>query len=179
MTPQQLIAEVADEIEHLAGRPDSSARCRSALDQYLDEMSEVNLVALRDAYFAVPEHLRRYLLGDQDAKDWPLRVLITSIGDGVSPEYVSKDKELVQEAHHTVALNYFHRQREERRRWEATLPPWEDDMVNNPSVTRFDKHDGGHPFLSNDYPAPILTDGQTYSTVEHAYWALATSDPNE
>lgn len=176
--PQQLIAEVDDEIEHLAGRPDSSACCLSALDQYLDEMSEANLAALRDAYSAVPEHLRLYLLGDQDAKDWPLRVLITPVGNFVSPEYIGENEEPVQESDHTHALNYFHRQREERRRWEATPPPWEDDMVNSPSVVRFDKHDGGHPFLSNDYPAPILIDGQTYPTVEHAYWALATSDPD-
>lgn len=178
LTPHLLIAEVADEIEHLAGRPTSEDRCIAALDRYLDEMSEDNLAALRDAYHAVPEHLRIFLLGDQDAKDWPLRVLITPVGSFVSPEYIDEHEKPVQEADHEGALAYFRQRREEKQRWEATPPPWEDDAVSSPSVVRFDKHDGGHPYLSNDYPAPILIDGQTYPTVEHAYWALATSGPD-
>jgi ribA/ribD-fused uncharacterized protein len=69
--------------------------------------------------------------------------------------------------------------REEKRRWETTPPLWENDVVtSSPSVVRFDKHSGGHPYLANDYPAPILIEGQTYPAVEHAYWALATSDPD-
>jgi ribA/ribD-fused uncharacterized protein len=47
----------------------------------------------------------------------------------------------------------------------------------NPSVTRFDAHDGGHAYLANDYPAPVTIDGTTFPTLDHAYWALATSDP--
>lgn len=178
LTPQLLIAEVADEIECLAGRPTSEDRCLAALDRHLDEMSEDNLTVLREAYHAVPEHLRMFLLGDQDAKDWPLRFLITPVGSFVSPEYVDEHEKPVQEADHEGALVYFRQRREEKRRWETTPPPWNDNRVNSPSVVRFDKHDGGHPYLSNDYSAPILIDGQTYPTVEHAYWALATNDPD-
>lgn len=49
-------------------------------------------------------------------------------------------------------------------------------MTVKPSIVRFDKHDGGHPYLANDYPAPITLDGRTFPTVEHAYWSLATND---
>lgn len=179
LTPQQLIAEVADEIEHLAGRPDSSERCIAALDRYLDDLSEANLTALRDVYLAVPEHLRLYLLGDQDAKDMPLRILLTPVGDILERGYPLEEEEPVQPSDHEAALDYFRERREEKQRWETTPPPWEDDVVtSSSSVVRFDKHSGGHPSLSNDYPAPILIDGQTYPTVEHAYWALSTSDPD-
>lgn len=94
LTPQQLIAEVADEIEHLAGRPTSEDRCRAALDRYLDDLSGENLAALRDAYHAVPEHVRMFLLGDQDAKDWPLRVLITPVGELLDPSMLMRTKML-------------------------------------------------------------------------------------
>lgn len=175
LTPQQLIAEVADEIEHLAGRTTSSERCLATLDRYLDEMSEAHLAALRHAYFAVPEHLRIYLLGDMDTRDMPLRTLLTPVGEILERGY--PEEEPIQASDHEAALDYFRQRREDKQRWEATPPPWEDDRVtSSPSVVRFDKHAGGQPYLSNEYPAPILIDGQTYPTVEHAYWVLATSD---
>lgn len=177
LTPQQLMAEVADEIEHLAGRPTSENRCIAALDRYLDDQSAENLAALRDAYLAVPEHLRIYLLGDQDAKDMPLRTLLTPVGETLETRYAVQREKLVQPSDHEAALRYFRQRREEKRKWQVTLPPWEDDAVtSNPSVVRFDQHDGGHSYLANDYPAPITVDGDTFPTIEHAYWALATSD---
>jgi ribA/ribD-fused uncharacterized protein len=176
VTPEQLIAEVADEIDHLAGRPTSEDRCRTALDRYLAEPGDEHLAALRDAYFAVPEHLRLYLLGDQDAKDYPLRLLITPVGEvplGESPD----DGTIVESSDHEAALEYFRERRDERLRTQVTPPPWEDDAVTSfPSTIRFDGHNGGRPFLANDYPAPIVLSEGTFPTVEHAYWALATTD---
>src|SRR5690348_8104872 len=69
LTPDQLIAEVADEIERLARRPTTSDKCLAALETYLDEPTDERLAVLRDAYFAVPGHLRLYILSDQDSKD--------------------------------------------------------------------------------------------------------------
>src|SRR6185369_15648002 len=46
----------------------------------------------------------------------------------------------------------------------------------DPSVIRFDQHDGGHPYLANDSPAPIMLPEGTFPTVEHAYWVLSTTD---
>lgn len=38
---------------------------------------------------------------------------------------------------------------------------------------------GAFEFLSNFYPATVILDGQTFSTVEHAYQAAKTLDPLE
>jgi ribA/ribD-fused uncharacterized protein len=177
VTQEQLIAEVADEIEHLAGRPTSEDRCRTALQRYLDEPSDERLTALRAAYVAVPEHLRRFLLGDMDSKDYPLRALITPVGEVLIGETSEESDSVVQSADHEGAWAYFHQRAEEERHFQAAPPPWEDDLVASaPSVIRFDRHDGGSPYLANDYPAAIVLPEGTFPTVEHAYWALSTTD---
>ncbi|HEX8037270.1 MAG TPA: NADAR family protein, partial [Ktedonobacterales bacterium] len=176
LTQEQLIAEVADEIEHLAGRPTAADRCRTALDRYLDEPSDVHRAALRAAYLAVPEHLRLFL-GDQDTKDYPLRALITPVGEVLVGEPPDESDSVVQPPDHEEAWAYFQGRREEQRQPQAVPPPWEDDPVaHDPSVIRFDRHDGGHPYLANGYPAPITVPEGTFPTVEHAYWALSTTD---
>ncbi len=179
ITPQELIAEVTDEIERLAGRLTTEERCLAALDRYVDNPSAEHLMALREAYLAVPEHLRLYLLGDQDAKDGPLRTLLTPVGQALLMENTGVRDRLIQQSDHDHAWDYFHRRRDEQRQTRAVPPPWEDDAVTSASsIVRFDTADGGHPYLSNDYPAPITLDGDTFPTVEHAYWALATTDPD-
>ncbi len=120
LTPDQLIAEVADEIEHLAGRPTSEDRCRTALDRYLDEPIDVHLEALREAYFAVPDHLRLFLLGDQDSKEYPLRALITPVGEvlvGAPPD--DNSERVVQPRDHEAAWAYFKGRREEQRQLDV------------------------------------------------------------
>lgn len=177
LTPEQLIAEVADEIEHLAGRPTSEDRCRAALDLYLEEPSDAHRAALRDAYFAVPEHLRRFLLGDMDSKDYPLRTLITPVGEALAGGFPGDDEDIVEPSDHEAALAYFHGRAEQRRQAKSTTQPWDDDPIaSDPSVIRFDQHDGGHPYLATDYPASIRITEGAFPTVEHAYWALATAD---
>lgn len=177
VTPQQLIDEVADEIEHLAGRLTSEDRCMLALGRYLEEQTDEHLAALREAYLAVPEHVRMFLLHDQDSKDWPLRVLITPIGEPLIGEQHQVEGWVVKPSDREHALDYFRQRQAEDERWKAKPPAWQDDaVISAPSVVRFDNHDGGQPYLANDYPASIIIDGVTYPTVEHAYWALATSD---
>ncbi len=177
LTPEQLIAEVTDEIEHLAGRTTSEDRCHIALDRYLDEPTDSHLAALRDAYFAVPEHLRIFLLGDQDNKDFPLRTLITPVGEVLAGWFPGDGENVVQLRDHENALAYFHRRAQDQQQDKAPPPRWDDDPVaSEPSVVRFDRHDGGHPYLATDYPAPITITEGTFPTVEHAFWALATMD---
>ncbi|HEY7341746.1 MAG TPA: NADAR family protein [Ktedonobacterales bacterium] len=177
LTPEQLIAEVADEIELLAGRPTTKDKCLTALDSYLDEPTDERLTVLRDAYFAVPGHLRLYILSDQDSKDIPLRMLITPIGDPLYPEFPGVYEEPVKQSDHDTAWEYFRRRREDEKRWETEPMPWQDDPApRSPSVARFDKHDGGHPYLANEYLAPIAIAEGTFPSVEHAFWALATTD---
>ncbi len=80
--PEELIKEVADEIEQLNGRPTTSVRCREAWDRYRRDPSEDNKEALREAYEAIPRHNRMYVLGDMDSKDWPIRRIL----EGDPPE---------------------------------------------------------------------------------------------
>jgi len=98
-----LVGEVVDAIDRLNGRPDSSERCLRAIERYRWEPTEEHRRAIRATYDAVPRHLRGLLLGDQDRKDWPIRVLATDIGDNVAA-----DGPTVTQDMHTEALAYFH-----------------------------------------------------------------------
>jgi ribA/ribD-fused uncharacterized protein len=177
VSPQDLIAEVGDEIERLAGRPTLEERLDETLDRYLDDPTGENLVALREAYFAVPEHLRIYLLGDMDAKDIPLRKLVTPVGETYQGLYSTDGEQVAQQSDHDAAWAYFRRRQDERRQAQNVPPPWEDDSVaRDPTIIRFDEHDGGHPYLANNYPAAITLEEGEFPTIAHAYWALATTD---
>ena len=46
-------------------------------------------------------------------------------------------------------------------------------------VTAIDRFAGKHEFLSNFHPSPIEVDGILYPTVEHAFQAAKTDDPEE
>jgi hypothetical protein len=134
LEPQDLLAEVADEIEHLAGRPTSEERCLEALDRYLDDLTPENLRSLREAYLAVPEHLRLYLLGDQDAKDWPLRRLIIPIGEALDPEYAADSTSVMSTDDQEKALHYFRQRREQKQQRQIVPPSWKDDVVTSKSL---------------------------------------------
>lgn len=105
ISPDDLLLEVADTIEQLNGRPDSTDRCLEAVEVFRRERTEANRRAIRDAYFAIPRHMRRYALGDMDSKDRPLRVLMTPIGE--RPEGFPG---AVTAEHHEAALRYFDEQ---------------------------------------------------------------------
>lgn len=69
----ELVKELRDLVEALNGRLDSSARCQAAYEAYLAAKTDRTRHDLRNAYFAVPKHLRHYILGDMDRKDMPIR----------------------------------------------------------------------------------------------------------
>ena len=71
----ELLKQVADVIEELNDRPTSADRVREALRKYAEQQTPENKEQLRIAYEAVPAHLRMYL-GDQDRKDFPIRVIL-------------------------------------------------------------------------------------------------------
>jgi hypothetical protein len=99
---------VRDEIDRLRGEPTSEDRCLAALRRYLAEPGPSRLAELREAYLAVPEHLRMFLLGDMDAKDIPLRQLLTPAGKpliGLLPG--PRADYIVTEAGKQAALEYF------------------------------------------------------------------------
>jgi predicted NAD-dependent protein-ADP-ribosyltransferase YbiA (DUF1768 family) len=175
VTAEELLGEVADEIDRLNDRPDSTGRCLQALDRYLETRAEPDRHAMRAAYLGIPEHLRHYALGDMDAKDGPLRVLCTPLGEETTYG------ERVTEAMHTQALTYF----AERDRWATEYrenrPADGPDQAERPTVKlasvpgRFPAEPGVLA-LRNEYPVSIAIAGDTYASAVHAYWALATTD---
>lgn len=173
----ELIAEVADEIARLRGEPDSEELCLAALRRYLAEPSAERLEELRAAYLAVPAHLRIFLLGDMDARDIPLRVLLAARGEP-HPDYgepvTAEDRE--------AALTYFTEWTqqgapEERARWtDPERPPGQRDVLRFASGTRVEGVDPANAWLSPASPHPVVAGGVQWPTVLHAYWAASTSD---
>ena len=177
VTAQQLIAEVADEIEHLAGRPTSEERCLAALDRYLDDPSAEHLAALRNAYLAVPEHLRLTCLA--------IRMRRTSLCASCSlpSETRLRWDELAQAGggcgrpttrlHGTTSAVGETRNDKCRslRHPGRTIPS---RLLPLSSATIWT---GASTPIWRMTIQPLLPlTGSIFSTVEHAYWALATSD---
>ncbi|GGU58454.1 DUF7638 domain-containing protein [Lentzea flava] len=104
VTADALLAEVHDTVDQLSGRPDSTARCRAAVDVFLADQTEENRAALHAAYTAIPEHMRVYALGDMDRQDWPLRVLAAGPGNTYT---WWDDDEIVTDEAYAEALAYF------------------------------------------------------------------------
>jgi hypothetical protein len=73
---EEFIKEVADEIESLNGRQTTLEKCSAAYKKFLAEQSDEARDLLKQAYEAIPEHRRRFVLGDMDVKDIPVRMII-------------------------------------------------------------------------------------------------------
>ena len=172
-----LFLEVLDEIERLNDRPDSSQRCLTALDAYLRDPTSDRLGELREAYAAIPIHLRMYVLGDQDAKDWPLRRLMTDVG-----ERMGDSDEVMTEESRQHALAYFARHASDEQKWRER-PPADGDEPRSPAITlpavvypQGWPEEPGLLVLRNDYPAAIELGPLEFPSVSHAYWASSTFD---
>ncbi|MEU5994505.1 NADAR family protein [Spirillospora sp. NPDC047418] len=182
LTPEMLLAEVADDIERLNGRPDSTDRCLAALDRYLETRDEADRPTLREAYLEIPEHKRQYALGDMDNQDRPLVYLCTDIGERPIGEWVDDGE--VTEAKREWALEYFAERERVRAEYEDKRPA-DDPQEPADGTIHFGgrvypkgfPEDAGIDALQNDYPSPIDVGGAVYPSVEHAYWALSTADP--
>lgn len=177
--PDTLLAEIRDTIDELNDRPNSTARCMEAVATFLAHRTAENRAAALAAYLAIPETHRVYALGDMDAKDRPLQVLIAG-PDGTTQ---SNPEQRVTKAEYLRAIEYFEKQ--PPRTTERTAPDPADGPVtaHAPAIKLY----RGHPqkpaagpdvrVLRNEHPAPIIFGGVTYPSVAHAYWALAVADP--
>ena len=101
-----LVAEVEDTMAELQGRPTSSERFAALLDEFLLDPSDANRPTLREAYLAIPEHMRRFVLHDQDMKDWPAQILAGDLGDLVPSLDPPFDQVPITEEDRTRALDY-------------------------------------------------------------------------
>ncbi|WP_205718273.1 NADAR family protein [Actinomadura sp. WMMA1423] len=182
LTPEMLLGEVADDIERLNGRPDSTDRCLAVLDRYLESRDEADRRALREAYLAIPAHKRHYALGDMDNKDRPLVILCTDLGERPIDGWFEFD-DVVTEGMREWAFDYFAERDRAHAEYASKIPA---DESGEPVAGTI--HFGGRVFprgwpdepgidaLQNDYPAPIEVGGVVYPSVTHAYWALSTED---
>lgn len=69
----EFVKEVEDTINMLQGKETVSDTCVKAFFRFLIEPIEENRKRLRESYKAIPKHLRCYVLGDIDNKDFPIR----------------------------------------------------------------------------------------------------------
>ncbi|MGV9454279.1 DUF7639 domain-containing protein [Streptomyces sp. NPDC003635] len=181
-TPESFLREVADKVEELSGRPTAWDRLQEAIGRFRAEPSEPNRALLREAYLAVPAHLRIYVLGDMDLQDRPLRILVTDIGAPVDGDGPTATPEL-----HREALEYFRRGDEAVRESQEREAVLHADDPAGPGRPALVSHQVVYPrgwpaepglfVLRNDYPVAIDFDGRTYASVLHGYWALSTADP--
>ncbi|WP_406393656.1 NADAR family protein [Streptomyces sp. NBC_00887] len=184
VTPEGFLLDVADKVEELNGRPTAGRRCWDAIGRFQQDPSESNRVLLREAYLAVPPHLRIYVLGDMDRQDRPLRILLTDVGAAVE-----EDGPVVTSEMHAEVLDYFNqgeegfaRQEEHRAVQHADDPVTAGEAAFTSQETLFPQ---GWPevlglfVLRNEFPAPVVFAGETYSSVLHGYWALSAADASE
>ena len=73
---EELIKEVRDILERLNSRPTSDMICEKAFKAYISNPTVENETQLRMSYENVPIHNRRFILGDMDVDDIPIRVVL-------------------------------------------------------------------------------------------------------
>ncbi|MEU8818423.1 hypothetical protein [Actinoplanes sp. NPDC048796] len=108
LTPEMVIGELADELDDLNDRPDSSRRCWNALLAYAAAPTRANLEIVRELYRAVPEHRRIYMLGDMDQNDVPVRILLADPGATIPARHPDHTLTVTPELREQ-ALGYFRR----------------------------------------------------------------------
>lgn len=69
-------SEIDDIINRLNGNPTSSDECWKMYEEYTKNPTEENKDNLKKMYEKIPTHLRKYVLGDMDVKDGPIRNII-------------------------------------------------------------------------------------------------------
>jgi predicted NAD-dependent protein-ADP-ribosyltransferase YbiA (DUF1768 family) len=179
--PDMLIGELLDTVDRLNQRPDSSQRCRDLIDLYVAEPTEQRRLAIREAYFAIPRHHRRGMLGDMDRKDAPVLALISDIGQpvlGWNPRgrVTTEDDRRRAVEYFTECAAYVVESARQR-------PAWRYDDRGTPT-TSLRQMPNAYQWpttpelsaLTPDHPAEIRAFGRTYPTMTHAMLALSATD---
>jgi hypothetical protein len=167
LTGEDLVLEVIDEIDRLAGRPTSVDRCMAALAAFLQAPDEARRDELRAAYYAIPTHERIYILGDMDEKDGPVRVLMTPAGGDLDGYTVTAED-------HASAFEYFAEWNRDREWAEERRP-----AVEVPQTTYVEGWPAKPPgllALRAEFPRPLPYRGRHYLSVHHAFWAASVGD---
>ncbi len=72
----ELIKEVQDVIDRLNNKPTTSDVCRDIYTKFQKDPTTENKAKLKNAYEKIPKHMRRFVLGDMNAKDYPIKEII-------------------------------------------------------------------------------------------------------
>lgn len=72
----EFVKEVEDTINQLQGKQTVAKTCVQAFTRFLTLPTPENKSSLREAYDAIPKHLRIYVLGDMDFKDSAILICI-------------------------------------------------------------------------------------------------------
>lgn len=177
VSPADLLAEVADRVEELNGRPDSRRRCLDVIRAYLGNRTEANRLAVRAAYLAIPEHLRTALFGE-DQRDWPVQVLIAGDGQPVR----DWSGEPIPIADRGVAIKQLEQIEAARTAAQRDRPDYRYDDRRTGTVVLHRLTEPtdwytevGWAALTNDYPATVTAYGRDYPSLTHAYLALSAA----
>lgn len=87
----EFVKEVEDTIKRLQGKQTVAQTCTQAFAKFLNLPNEKNQSSLREAYNAIPKHCRKYVLGDMDCKDYPIKLCIEN--KEISLEIIEEFKE--------------------------------------------------------------------------------------
>lgn len=88
----EFVKEVEDIINQLQGKPTVAKTCLQAFARFLTLPTPENKSSLREAYDAIPKHLRMYVLGDMDFKDSAILICIDDEDTEVSQETIESFK---------------------------------------------------------------------------------------
>lgn len=104
ISTQEFLKEIQDTIANLNDEPNSLELCRNAYERYLGDQSAENKKLLRQAYYAMPEHMRHFVLGDMQVKDSPITSIINTIDiDEIELKFPFKKDEKFIELYKQVA----------------------------------------------------------------------------
>lgn len=81
---KDLLGEIESELTELSGNLTPSQICVQLFEEFLNAPTDKKLQDLKWAYERIPDHLRVYVLGDMDSKDYPITMFIygdEDIGD--------------------------------------------------------------------------------------------------
>lgn len=73
---KEVVLEVEETLKKLQGKKTASELCYQLYQEFCESPTEEIKEQLKAAYEKIPEHLRMYVLGDQDRKDIPVRIAI-------------------------------------------------------------------------------------------------------
>lgn len=167
----ELLAEVADILDRLNGRPTITHRWFDAMRAYGRQPSEERLAELRTADDAIPDNWG--WLVDSAATDAAWKIL-----HGVGQPWfgIPLTQEQIDEATATLV--------EYAREFDAAAYEPKATGVAGASTIELRDLNFAHPepipdypnALRNEYPAPLTVEGRTYASLHHAFYALSTLD---